>query len=242
MAIDRVNEGPRHPDIGEHLLSISNAYIQLHDPVEATRTAREALDILSHSLVPNHHDVLAAERQLASSLALGGNFKEADPLFQQALNGLAQEPTVSQTQATALMQYGDSLRDQGRLPEALEKYQAALKVVATLFPTPNAFWASSHFGIAATFYKMGNQKEAETSAREALRLNTQLFGEAHVRTMQTQVLLARILLRQGKTTEVKDLLARCKGHATGNDAATQQVISEANGLMQTARLLRETST
>ena len=60
-------------------------------------------------------------------------------------------------------------------------------------------------------------------------LNERFFGSSHVRTLQADVLLSHVYIKEGKFAEARTMLERCEqlaANATNKDAALQQVLSE----------------
>ena len=232
MAMDIVAEGPRHPDIGEHEASIANAYLLLGDNKHSEEAAREAVAIMSASLPAGHHDLYAVKRQLATSLEREGNFTEAEPMMQEVVAELAREPERSRTEVSALVEYGNLLRQEGRFTDAIAAYQRSLALDRILYPTPNHMWAVAYNGIGAAEYRLGDTRAAEPNVRQALSIHQAAYGPDHVSVLQDEVLLARILLQEGRAHEAGSLLEALQRAPTTKDPAVEQVHAEGKALLQ----------
>ena len=106
------------------------------------------------ALNPSGASVLAS---YATSLNLAGRSEEAIPLFQKAirLNPFGY--------CFYYLQFGNALQTTGRFEEAVSAYKKAIK------RSPNNIWA--HLMLAATYSKMGREKEARAEVAEVLRIN-----------------------------------------------------------------------
>ena len=93
----------------------------------------------------------------ATSLSLGGRPEEAIPIFQKAIRINPFGPSF------LYQDFGHALRTTGRFEEAVSAYKKAIQIA------PNDIWI--HLMLAATYSKMGREKEAGAEAAEVLRIN-----------------------------------------------------------------------
>jgi protein O-GlcNAc transferase len=84
----------------------------------------------------------------------------------QALRPMEKAAALAPSDASARSNFGNVLRDLGRLPEAEANYRAALKI--------DPRYISAQINLGALLMKMGRLDEAETCYRTALRLNPAL--------------------------------------------------------------------
>jgi adenylate cyclase len=106
------------------------------------------------ALNPSGATVLA---QYASSLDFAGRSEEAIPLFQKAIRLNPFGPQYY------YRNFGNALQMTGRFEEAVSAYKKAIQ------RAPNDIWI--HLMLAATYSKMGREKEAGAEAAEVLRIN-----------------------------------------------------------------------
>jgi serine/threonine-protein kinase len=232
MALDIAAEGARHPDIGQHWLTIANGYGLLREPEKSVAAAREALSILSGSLEPGSHDIVAAESQLARGLMLERQYGEAEGLFRRTIAELGSEKHLTQAEVTARLGLGDVLRQEKRMKDSLNAYEEAFGLARRLFPTPTVFWASCEFGIGTDELLLGRPEEAESVVREALRQDLKLVGPVALRTLQTRILLGRVLVAERRYGEAQAEVVEVRRRAVGASTAMKQVLEDADELTQ----------
>jgi adenylate cyclase len=106
------------------------------------------------ALNPGGTDALS---EYAWSLNQAGRWKEAIPLFQKAIR-------LNPFGKSGLYRgFGVALQSTGRFEEAVSAFKKAIQ------RSPNDIM--SHIGLAATYSRMGREKEARAEAAEVLRIN-----------------------------------------------------------------------
>ena len=93
-------------------------------------------------------------------------------------------------------------------------------------------WAVAYNGIGAAEYRLGDTRAAEPNARQALSIHQAAYGPDHVSVLQDEVLLARILLQEGRAHEAGPLLEAIQRAPTTKDPAVEQVHAEGKALLQ----------
>jgi adenylate cyclase len=93
----------------------------------------------------------------ASALRQAGRSEEAIPLYEKAIRLNPFGPSYLYSN------FGFALRSTGRFEEAVSAFKKAIQIA------PNNFLA--HIGLAATYSRMGREKEARAEAAEVLRIN-----------------------------------------------------------------------
>ena len=93
----------------------------------------------------------------ATSLNFAGRSEEAIPLFEKAIRLNPFGPSSYH------LQFGNALQTTGRFEEAVSAYKKSIQ------RSPNNIWA--HLMLAATYSKMGREKEARAEVAEVLRIN-----------------------------------------------------------------------
>ena len=105
----------------------------------------------------------------AVSLTIAGRPEEAIPLFQKAIRLNPFGPSY------LYRDFGDALRSTGRFEEAVSAYKKAIQIA------PDNIMA--HIGLAATYSRMGREKEARAEAAEVLRINPKFSLDNHVKSL-----------------------------------------------------------
>ncbi len=234
MTIDGQLEGDRHPDIAEHLLTLSNTHTVQGKYAMAVLEARQALSILSEWLPPGHHEIAAAETQLGIALADQSRPAEAFILLNKALHTLEAEKERSSTEALALWGLGVVYTQQGRSVQALSTYQSCLAVYKGLYPRPNASWAAPLRGMAAVLLDQGKPLEAERTAREAYEISRAKLVAEDPRLIKAELLLAQALTAQHRGSEAvplfRDVLKLTQAGGEESSAFQAQIASAASTL------------
>ena len=223
MAIDHELQGARHPDIAEHLLSISNVRDLLGQYEQAASESREALSIFQEWLPPGHHEIAAAEAHLGTELAhLPLYWSEARNVLQKAIITLNREPERSQTEAYALLALASLDRQQGINREALSAYKKSLTIYQQLYPQPNLTWAVPLTGIASVNYEQRQWNNLQQSAQQAFEIASEKLPVDDPRRLNASLLQARSLIHQNRRQEAEVLLQQILAHAPEGDARTSQ--------------------
>jgi adenylate cyclase len=118
------------------------------------------------ALNPSGATVIA---QYARSLYFAGKYEEAIPLLQKAIRLNPFGPSY-----LYLLPFGNALQMTGRFEEAVSAYKKAIQRV------PNHL--GPHVMLAATYSKMGREKEAHAEVAEVLRINPKFSLDLYAKT------------------------------------------------------------
>ena len=135
-----------------------------------------------------------------------GRYKEAEPLYQEALALRKrlfryEHPDV----ATSLNNLALLYRAQGRYREAEPLYQEALALRKRLFRYEHPDVATSLHDLAGFYRAQGSYREAEPLYQEALALTKRLFGYKHPDVATSLNNLALLYRAQGRYREAEPL-------------------------------------
>jgi tetratricopeptide (TPR) repeat protein len=219
-AIDRQLEGPRHADIGMHLITLATGHTQLGQYGLAEAEAREAVSILKEKLPPGHHATAAAEAHLGMALMHQSRWSEAEASLEEALNTFTAEPERSRSEAMALWSLGSTYEGEGKLPQALETYQHSLAEYKHLYSAPNIFWTSPLRGIASVSLQQGEPADAERAARQAYEICRGQLPPADPKAIQSAFLLGRALTAEHHYREAEPLIQEAARLANAGGQAT----------------------
>jgi len=147
-------------ELAQKSLALDNTLAETHGFLSGFYTEKREYDKAiaegerAVALNPSGSTVIA---QYARSLDFAGRSEEAIPLFQKAIRLNPFGPSFY------YRHFGNALQMTGRFEEAVSAYKKDLQ------RTPNNIWP--HLMLAATYSKMGREKEARAEAAEVLRIN-----------------------------------------------------------------------
>ena len=224
MKIDRELEGPRHPDIAEHLLTLSNTHDLLGQYAQAAAEAREALSIFQERLPPGHPEVAAAQAHLGTELShLPASLPEAGTQLKAALRILTLEPERSGTEAYALLGLASVDFQEGHYTEALDADRRSLKIYRSKYAEPQPAWTTSLVGMAAVDYKQQRWQDFAVVAEQAFAIASSTMKADDPRRLQAELYVARLRIRQQRKTDARVLLQSLLSHSEEGNPKTQEV-------------------
>lgn len=224
LIIDRRLLGDRHPDVAEHLMSISNAHDLLGQYGPASEEAKESLSILQGWLPPGHHEVAAAEAHVGTELShLPDSLPEARKYLEQALGILTQEPERSNTEAYALAAFASVAFKQGNYSEALEADRRCLHIYQHLYPKPHFSWVVPLAGMAAVYYTRQQWDDLQVVIEEAYGIATSTMLADDPRRLNAELMMARLREHQRSFSDAIFLLQDVLAKSSPQSPRTQQV-------------------
>ncbi len=182
QGLDRIEALEDQPDVQAALMeAIGGAYHTLGYWSEARPLLQRAIAI--------HRQIDAPPNDLTNSLLLladlerdQANFETAEPLLREALD--LSISTLGETHdqvATVHNDLGLVLLKQGRIDEALPKYQRAIAIRRTLYGNePNANLAANLHNLAGLMADQGRLDEAKALEMEALEMVQAVMGPDHL--------------------------------------------------------------
>ncbi|KAL4780809.1 hypothetical protein BJX76DRAFT_34859 [Aspergillus varians] len=167
---------------------------------------RQALELRTKVLGPEHPNTLTSLSQLSFVLAGQGKFHEAEAMHRQALeiHTKVLGPEHPNT-LTSLSQLGLVLADQGKFQEAEAMHRQASELrTKVLGPEhPDTLTSLSQLGLVLA--DQGKFQEAEAMHRQALELHTKVLGPEHPNTLNCVGHLGSVLASQGKYKEAETM-------------------------------------
>lgn len=232
MAIDRELLGGRHPDIGEHLMSMDNAHMLLGRYDQAGVEAREALSILREALPPGHHDIAAAEAHLGTALShQPSQLAEARASLESSLRTLKREPERSATEAYALAALGSVAFQQGCHAEALARYRESLGIYKQVYARPHFSWSIPLTGTAEILYAEHKWRDARQYAGEAYRISEATLHGDDPRRLKASLIFARCLAKIHQQVQAAAIAREVLAEAPAGDFQGEASRKDAQNLL-----------
>jgi len=194
VAIRRSTSGNSSIDLAGSLIHLSWVHRIRNDYDTARKLVKEALDIRSNALPPDHPDIAEALYELGW-LNFG---PEQERLYRQALAVLTDTAAPAERRVVLLQALTTNLRRQGRLAEAVAADREALGVAERSF-------GSEHHATGYAMIHLGDQVRdieqdiaaAERLYRRGLDVLTRRFGENSLRLLHGLNSLATLLSSRG---------------------------------------------
>ena len=144
---------------------------------------------------------------LGSLYDFNGCYKEAEPLFNQALEIRRKiygeyHPSV----ASSLNNLAELYRKEGKYNEAEPLYKQSLEITRKIYGEYHPYIATSLNNLAALYYEEGRYAEAEPLYKQALEILRKIYGEYHPSVAQSINNLAVLYRKEGKYNEAEPLL------------------------------------
>ncbi|RRA47886.1 tetratricopeptide repeat protein [Acidipila sp. EB88] len=224
LDIDKVMFGARHPDIAEHLLSMSNGHMLLGQPLEAAAEAQQALSILREALPAGHHEIAAAQVILGQALIhVPERGAEAETQLQSALDVLRRESVPSRAKANALLGMASIERAQRRYPLAIASDREALALYEALYPKGNSVLTVPLCALSELYIETGAWKLARPFTQQALNLARATLKPGDQRMLEVEVLLAKMRLHDSDATQARSLVEGVLNGAPEGELRTREV-------------------
>jgi tetratricopeptide (TPR) repeat protein len=166
-------------------LALGKAYVALREFKNANQAYREATKRDGNSAEAwdgvGITDRSLAEEKLNHTTRRGeAHAPEAQALLDDAYNALKRAVELDPQSARVHLILGESLRDSGKLVEAIPEYESAIRLEPRM--------EAGYLGLATTYWKQGEWQDAMRPLRQALELSPR-DAEAHA-------ILADLLFRQ----------------------------------------------
>jgi tetratricopeptide (TPR) repeat protein len=171
------------------------------------RTAVTALRQASHAGPEQRAEYAAsivAERQ-AGTLAVGGRYREARPLFEKVL--AVRRKLLGEEHPDTASGYNNLayiLNVQGKYAEAAQTYRKALDIYRKALGEEHPDMALSYHNLCHNLNAQGKYAEAQEGCRKARDICLAVLGEKHPLTAKCCVLFATNLNAQGKYAEAAE--------------------------------------
>ena len=157
-------------------------------------------------------------------LAARGEYAEADAFFSRALTIF--ESIVgsgSQRVARVLNDLGGSASYQARGDDAIRLYERALKIQRDLYGEDNPIVAQVLYNLGTVLADLGNDEGAAARQKAALGILEQSGNGRSTDATRVRIAVARLLMRQGRLHEAKEIGERAlkDAHANGGSGSLQ---------------------
>jgi len=232
LAMNRRLFGDVHTAVALNLNNLAAAYRKLEELDRAEPAYRESIAIYRSITGEDSTSVALGLNNLASLLREKGEYEEATELFAQALelnrriNG-----DVHLNTAGTRLNLGRLLRYQERFEAAREQLDEALAVVRELFGPGSTYEGIILDDLGLTLAGQGELEAAEARYHEALTIHRTQVGEAHPRTVQTIIHLARAHVTAERWDDAEATLSeqvkRLEALGAGDEAAGVQDLRQA---------------
>ncbi|WP_235538679.1 CHAT domain-containing tetratricopeptide repeat protein [Sphingomonas sp. Root710] len=175
LAIEEVEKGKDHVEVGGTLSLIAGWLVEQGKPAEATPLYRRALAIFTGRLGAGHELSEQAASNLGANLQALGAFDEAEALYRAALARALAKGKAGRPAALAYNNLAYALGRQGRFTEARDFYAKALTIAQNWDPE-DLDLALIESNVAANLDALGRPLEAEPLYRQALAVRISELG------------------------------------------------------------------
>ncbi len=197
--------GENSPEVAESLLSLGLLRADQAQIQEAERFARDAFQIASHSLAPNHPVFVKATFALGKVLENGGSYNEAIQRLDEAVR--LQSPNgPSADLAASLSELANSQFYVGHYDISDALNRRALDIQRQLYGDRHPLVADTLINLGAIQFQAGRYAESERYNRQALDIVQAWYGTNHPETADTMTILAQSLTYQNRFEEAAGLL------------------------------------
>ena len=167
---------------------------------------QQALVILERELRANHPDRIETELNLINFLLFTGrqadSLERADRLLAETS---ALEPLSATDQANLLRSRGIALTQSDHFDEAIENLQQAIGLTRTMEPPRPALTAAFLNDLGNAYSYAGDQEAAIERYAESFRIQSNVYGESHKRTLTSGSNLVHAMRATGQTDRAIDL-------------------------------------
>lgn len=186
---------------------------------------QQARPLLENTLGPDHPEVATNLNDLAVIFVEQGKYKEAEPLFTQAVSIL--ENVVEQPDdrylADPLTNLAECYYSQGKYKEAEPLYNRVLEIRKNKLPTNNSDVAKSLYNLAWLYLKQGNYNGAEQRFNESLDIG-QADPDLLLDTTLSLSGLGELYRERGKYADADRYLAEVRQIHEGLFAGNKKLI------------------
>ncbi|MEQ8765045.1 MAG: CHAT domain-containing tetratricopeptide repeat protein [Planctomycetota bacterium] len=200
-----------HTAAGRASLDVASALTNLANLLQAQGRVQEAepylrgsLDMQRLLLRPDDPRLSTPQGNLASCLTDLGQIDEAKKLFEQAMASRDRAHWSGSQRAVLLDNYCRVLSLEGRVDEAAKARTRALEMLPDSSSVA-AKRARIARKLADDLMRLGDIEKAETTIREAIRIEEAIPGRPSSGIASSQILLARLLVERGEHAEAREL-------------------------------------
>lgn len=196
VELRRASLGPEHPNVGQSLDNLSQAYLSAGDTDKALLRASQAQTILSATLEPSSVLLAINANTRGNALAGAERWEEAAAALEESERGLLLTlPQSHPNVATVRNGLGIVYEELGRPQKAIAVMRAAQRAhIESLGPEhPSLVINRANFGV--TLSRSGHHDEAIEQLRLALALGRKTLGPSHADTIYALTKLSRAHLR-----------------------------------------------
>ncbi len=169
------------------------------EPDQAIQRAAKAVELSNSVYGPSHPELAASLYGLAELHHMGGRYRDAEPLYRQALGIWERaEPPESGRLAGTMNALANLYYNQGRHAEAVPLFRRALGILERTYGPDHPRVAISLHGLAAVARAAGRQGEAERLYRRALDIRERKLGSDDQNVIATLNGLACVYQRKGR--------------------------------------------
>jgi serine/threonine protein kinase/Tfp pilus assembly protein PilF len=186
--------------------TLTACYLQLGRSDVALAHAREAAELRTRLLGPDHPATISSTVALAMSYLGEGRFTDAEAACRDVIERLRRaQPPDNRQLARTLGELGWALQEQARYAAAEPYYREALDIARKQFPDEDAKLLVAINNMGSNLQDLGRISEAEALFRESLERSARVFGKDHPRTIVAMNNLALLLRAQEKFAEAETL-------------------------------------
>lgn len=173
---------------------------------EAEKIHRQALDLCSEVLGPEHPHTLRSMCYVAAALSKQGNYQEAEKMHRQELDLCSKVLGPEHLDTIASMGHvAGTLGDQGNYQESEQMHRRVLDLSLKLLGPEHPDTIASMGHVAGTLRAQGNYQEAEQIRRQVLKLQIKVLGPEHPHTLMSMGGVATALRDQGSYQEAEQM-------------------------------------
>jgi non-specific serine/threonine protein kinase/serine/threonine-protein kinase len=206
-------EGQQSRDTLKTMHDLAWVLMQQGHLSEAESLERKVLKMQRHEFGADSPDTLGTLSELAFTLCEEGNCKEAVELNTEVLQKQARVlgPETEGTLIT-MDNLAINLDGAGRPADAVKLEQQALAIHFRVDGRDNLGTVNAMTNLAGFYRDLEQYDESEKEFRDALEIETRIFGPGQPETAETKYDLAALLARKGRIEEALSLLDQAVGH------------------------------
>ena len=168
--------------------------------IDALAAAERRIDV---SLADQPEVAVAVKRTIGDAYSGLGEFARAERLLNAAVEATRPHPARRAELAETLLALGAVFQQSGRLDDSTRVHREGLDLARSAGDRP--LIARAQQGLAEALREQGQFKEAETQATDALRLATEVHGEASAETARAYDTLSNVVNQSGDSVRAESL-------------------------------------
>ncbi|HFE44324.1 MAG TPA: tetratricopeptide repeat protein, partial [Nannocystis exedens] len=180
--------GADHPNYGQILVNLGNAYVESEDPGRALVQYQRAQRIFDAALRPEDPRVLGCLINIGGVQRALGHSQAAELAFRRVIERSRElADSGEQSLAMALANLARVLQDQGRLGEAEEAHVEALSIRKSSLGPDHPKTAASYDALGRFLLDSGRPEEGAPLIDAALAIRERRLGRGHPDLVRSQV-------------------------------------------------------